>query len=1019
MLEVILLMNRNGSIKGNEHSGKSAERRLRPIKRVITLRKELKSRLLCLLLLMGALFPQPLLAANPHHTVLLVHSYHSGMPWTDAQHKGYADSLRNSGLTVDIHVEYLDSLRHRQQTDVMRDNLRRTLLSKFKDNPPEVIAVTDNNALDYILEVRQQLAPEAPVVFCGINGLDQDIRNRYQNLTGVAEEASFKETLELMEQLLPGRRVLVLGEDTPTFQRNLERLHQANERRRTPAQLDLFNDPVLSRIEARVQRAGSDTVVFLMNRPVNEEGETLDSPAAIRAISEASKQPLFSAWEYMFGHGIVGGKLTSGEAQGQAAAHQVIRILQGEAADSIPIQWESPNRYFLDYEQLLRFDLQDRPLPEGSQVINSPPSLYERHGEALIAGAVALVLLLLLEIRLMMVGKSLRLSRDLLDNIVDNIPVMVFVKRASDLRFVVFNRAGETLLGSPRERMLGRGDYDFFPKEQADFFVAKDREVLQRSDVLDIAEEPIDTPNGTRILHTKKLALRNKEGKPVYLLGISEDITERKQAEQALERNRDELEETVQRRTSELSLARDAAEAANKAKSAFLANMSHELRTPLNAILGFSHMMQSDKSLTSAQHETLDIINSSGVHLLRLINDVLEITKIEAGKLQLQVSTFDLYALLREVLELIGLRAHQKGLQLELEQAQELPRYIKGDEARLRQILVNLVSNAVKFTDKGQVNIRVGVKDNLYHHLLIEVEDTGPGISAADRQRLFQPFVQLVDGTVHEGVGLGLAIVQQFVQLMEGSVSIESEIGVGSLFRVELPLEAAEATEVTRLSGMRHGEVTGLIPGQPSYRILIAEDQHDNWLLLSRLMAKIGLQVKVAENGEECVRLFKEWKPDLIWMDRRMPVTDGVEATRRIRQLPDGDKVKVIAVTASAFKEEQQELHNAGMDGCVSKPYRFEEIYNSLEQHLGLRFHYAEAIPEQPAPLLDEEKLAVLPEAVCRKLRQALESLEPGAIDAAIHWVGEHDAELAGNLSRIAEGLDYQAILNALQEAQS
>jgi CheY-like chemotaxis protein len=244
-------------------------------------------------------------------------------------------------------------------------------------------------------------------------------------------------------------------------------------------------------------------------------------------------------------------------------------------------------------------------------------------------------------------------------------------------------------------------------------------------------------------------------------------------------------------------------------------------------------------------------------------------------------------------------------------------------------------------------------------------------------------------------------------------------VGRGSLFRVELPLEEAEAEEVTRLSGMRRGEVISLAPGQPSCRILIAEDKQDNWLLLSRLMSKIGLEVKVAENGEECVGLFKEWKPDLIWMDRRMPVMDGVQATRCIRQLPDGDKVKIIAVTASAFKEQQEELRKVGMDDSVSKPYRFEEIFSSLELHLGLRFQYAEAVPEKTVPALDEEQLAVLPEAVCSKLREALESLEPSAIDAAIHWVGEHDTELARHLFKITEGLDYQAILNALQDAQS
>jgi PAS domain S-box-containing protein len=628
---------------------------------------------------------------------------------------------------------------------------------------------------------------------------------------------------------------------------------------------------------------------------------------------------------------------------------------------------------------------------------------------------VAAALLLLLGIRLLIVGKSLRLNRRLLDNIVDNIPVMVFVKRASDLSFVLFNRAGETLLGRSREQLLGHGDHELFPKDQADSIIAKDQEVLHRNEVLDIVEEPVDTPNGTRILHTQKLALRNREGKATHLLGISEDITERRRAEEALECYKDELEETVQRRTSDLRLARDAAEAANKAKSVFLANISHELRTPLNAILGFSRMMQSDESVTESQRETLDIINSSGVHLLRLINDVLEITRIEAGKLQLHVATFDLNILLGEVVDLMRLRAQQKGLQLELEQAPNVPRYIKGDEARLRQILVNLISNAVKFTDKGGVTIRIGVKDNFQHHLLIEVEDTGPGVSEEDQVNLFQPFVQLVDGTTQEGVGLGLSIVQQFVQLMSGEVSVESAMGEGSLFRVELPLEEAEEAEVSRLRGMHRGEVIRLAAGQPSYRILVAEDQHDNWLLLSRLMTKIGFEVKVAENGEECVRIFKDWAPDLIWMDHRMPVMDGVEATRCIRRLRGGDKVKIVAVIASALNEQPEELFGSGIDGIVSKPYRFEEIYDSMTQNLGVQFLYRTEATQTKQIRLTPELMRGITEPHKEELRAAVESLDRTRIGAAIKRISEHDAELGETLLQLADEFDYPHILGMLE----
>ncbi len=505
-------------------------------------------------------------------------------------------------------------------------------------------------------------------------------------------------------------------------------------------------------------------------------------------------------------------------------------------------------------------------------------------------------------------------------------------------------------------------------------------------------------------------------GKPVRSVGTVQDITEQKLREDELRRYRDHLEETVQQRTEELRLARDAAETANKAKSVFLANMSHELRTPLNAILGFSQMMQQDPHLNANQHETLDIINNSGEHLLKLINDVLEIAKIEAGKLQLDIATFDLQGLVREVSDMMRLRAEQKGLQLELDQSSEFPRYIKGDEARLRQILVNLVSNAVKFTDEGIVTIRLSIKNNARHHLVIEIKDTGPGISKEDQQRLFKPFVQLPEGKTHIGSGLGLSIVHQFVQLMKGTISVDSTPGKGSLFRVELPLNEAEEMDIDRLSDEHHGEVVGLAPGQPTYRILIAEDHRDNQLLLANLMTDIGMEVKTADNGEECVETFKEWKPDLIWMDHRMPVMDGDEATRRIRKMRNGKKVKIVAVTASAFKEQQEELLNAGMDGFVRKPYQFSEIYDSMAQLLGVEFTYSEEAPVKPLPsALTPTQLEAIPMTILTELRDAAESLDRERIHTAINHIAELDKKLGHALSHMADEFDYPSILDLLK----
>ena len=465
-----------------------------------------------------------------------------------------------------------------------------------------------------------------------------------------------------------------------------------------------------------------------------------------------------------------------------------------------------------------------------------------------------------------------------------------------------------------------------------------------------------------------------------------------------------------------LRKARDDADAANRAKSVFLANMSHELRTPLNAILGFSGMMARDQQATVGQKETLAIINRSGEHLLSMINDVLDLSKIEAGREELEPEAFDLSEMLEDVGNMFKLRATETGLHFELTLDSELPRYIKADLGKLRQILINLLGNAVKFTREGGFSLRVRclpVADKPATVMLqLEVEDSGVGIAPEQLEHVFEPFVQAKQvQAAAKGTGLGLTITRSFVSLMGGEINIDSKLGKGSLFRVELPVILADAAAVSDIEAVK-SEVEGLESGQPEWRILVVEDNAENRQLLTSLLYQVGFELREAENGEQAVAQFEQWHPHFIWMDMRMPVMDGYEATRRIRKLPGGDKVKIVAITASVFKEQKDTVMDAGIDAFVRKPFKRQEIFECMAQQLGVRYCYLEATEQvEPIPSkVHAEAIAALPDELIEELRYTAISLDNQAFDLVLEQVSEHDADLAEGLAALAHQFRFDRI---------
>lgn len=549
-------------------------------------------------------------------------------------------------------------------------------------------------------------------------------------------------------------------------------------------------------------------------------------------------------------------------------------------------------------------------------------------------------------------------------------------RTVSQLFFIQSAKTGELLYISPAyEKIWGRTCESLYqsPESWLEAIHPDDRQLVidsleqQFQGNLVRREYRILRPDGeVRWIAADVSLVYDEQGAPLRFVGIAEDITERKQAE------------------IQLQQAKEAAEAANQAKSLFLANMSHELRTPLNVILGLAQFMQRDEVLTPEQQENLQIIHRSGDHLLHLINDVLDVSKIEVGQMSLVPTNFNFLELLSTLQEMFYERAIAKGLEFRLQLAADLPRYIVADNHKLRQILINLLDNAVKFTLQGSISLTVNLVQgadashpatapmsaNQPVSLLFAVKDTGIGIAPEELPTIFDAFTQAQAGKISlEGTGLGLTISRQLVRLMQGDLTVESVLGQGSQFTFQIPVVLAEAIDPA--VNLTARPVIGLLLGQPSYRILIVDDQTDNRRLMVKLLTQIGLEVREASNGTQAITVWQNWHPHLIWLDMRMPEMDGWKTVRQIRAVEQArsstaapaQPTKILALTAQVFQNDRTAALAAGCDDFVSKPVQETVIFNKMAEHLGLRYRYAEepsssGLPPGHQPLLKSGAIA-------------------------------------------------------------
>lgn len=527
-----------------------------------------------------------------------------------------------------------------------------------------------------------------------------------------------------------------------------------------------------------------------------------------------------------------------------------------------------------------------------------------------------------------------------LDSVIENIPHMVFVKDAQDLSYVRINRATEDVFGYSNDELLGKRDHDVFPREQADFFSSKDREVLSGHAMLDIPKETVLTRfKGERILHARKIPLRDAHDRVCYMLGIAEDITGQEERNAEVLR----LNAALQQRAAE-------ADSANRAKSTFLATMSHEIRTPMNGMLGTLELLGLTR-LDAEQRTTLEIVRQSSKFLLRIIDDILDFSKIEAGKLEVRPEVCSIKKMIEEVHSIYGGNASSTGIVIKRRVDPRISPAVRVDPLRLRQILNNFVSNAIKFTAKGSIKIKAEWIERISDadRVRFSVKDTGIGVSAEDQKRLFEPFTQAAASVARRagGTGLGLAICRRLSEMMGGTLEMVSEVGKGTTMSLTLLLPIADPEELAKvdMNGVGAPLTRAHCRTAPSVAqaetegtlVLLVDDHPTNRTLLVRQVQTLGYAAESAEDGIEALKKWKSGRFGLIVTDCHMPRMDGYELARRIRKIESRDdrkRIPIIACTANALAGEAEVCLAAGMDDYLVKPIELSGLLEKLNQWL-------------------------------------------------------------------------------------
>ena len=1007
---------------------------------------------LCLVLLIWQLCVPAHAQSQPQvdltgKNVLVLHALEANMPLNMRTDRAIVEALEAGGIGMrNQFFEYLDL--HRNPDVKHRQVLTEMMRLRFGKRKIDIIITLYPEALEFLLKDCAKIFPDVPIVALYMAPGFELPKTGHRIIQHVFR-TDMKGTLEIALKLIPkANRVYVVGGVHSLDKKNETQARQ--DFKKWEGQLDFryLSDMSLEEVLAAVSSAPAETIIFYMAMTGDITGKTYNPRDVAERLSQVSKGPVFGLYETLVGYGIMGGSIVSYGSIGTQAGQMALSILGiGPEPDKISPILDVPGVPMFDWRQLRHWNLNEDALPKGSIIVNRETTLWDF--KYYIIGVLvfslaetALILFLIVQRRRKKAAEeSLRKAEEKYRNIFEGAVEGIF-ETSPQGQPLTANPAMAKILGydSPGEftSVIRDSAHQLFadPDKRAEYVG-----LLEKLGVLLGFECELLRRDGRKIwVSINSRRVYGPDGQTLFYSGFLEDITERKQAEEELKRYQENLEEMIRGRTAELVEAKEQAEAANRAKSAFLANMSHELRTPLNSILGIAQVMERDHEFSPKQRELLEILSRSGQQLFELIDDVLEVSRMEADQTTTVIKTFDLHRFLDDLEEMMSPRAEKKGFPLIFERDSMLPKYIQTDGSKLRQILINLLGNAIKFTEKGRVTLRanfIGGRDKAPENnepspfrLEFEVEDTGIGFAQEEMEKIFEPFVQLKPSRKPSGgVGLGLAICHKFAGLLGGAITVRSQVGRGTTFNLAIGVQPAEASDMPARQPSR--EVMGLASGQPDYRLLVVDDHLESRLLLRQLLEPVGFRVLEASSGQEAIDLYHKDPPHLIWMDIRMSEMDGYEAARRIRETEGarrnegGQRVHspIIAFTAGVMEKESSPL--AGVfDDWVYKPFREEEIFAKLEKHLGVRFVYRPAAlsaVQEDAPedrdALTSADLSKLPADWLKEFLQTLKKGRSKQLFGLIDQISREHADLARALGELVRIHQFDRLIQITQEA--